>query len=335
MKIKIYLLVFYLSITSIIFPQSAQQYADIGDFELINKELIKDCKIGFRTYGSLNQEKSNAVMYCSWFGGTSEAIGSLIEKRNFIDTSKYFIVAFDALGNGISSSPSNYNESFPEITIRDMVNSQYKVLTEHLALNHLYAAIGGSMGSMQVFEWAVAYPNFIQKIIPYVSSPKLSSFDLLWMNTQLELIKTSKIYGVSEKEIKIISDMITALFARTPEYLNETINVNEFDTYLASFDKEPSAIFTTDNYVTQLKAMMKHDISRTFNYSMEETAKNIKSELFIIVSNTDLMVNPETSLEIGELTNARMLILENNCGHLAVGCELDRCREEISDFLEK
>lgn len=335
MKIKIYFIVLCLSILTTLYSQSSQQFANIGEFKVISGEIIKDCKIGYRTFGLLNEEKSNAIIYCSWFGGTSEAIGSLIEKRNFVDTSEYFIIAFDAIGNGVSSSPSNYEEIFPEITIRDMVNSQYIVLTEHLGLNHLYAAIGGSMGSMQVFEWAVAYPDFIDKIIPYVSSPKLSSYDLLWMNTQLKLIETSKKYGVTEKEIKSISDMITALFGRTPAYLNETISISEFDSYLASFDKEPSAVFTTDNYIAQLKAMMKHDISRSFSYSMIEAAENIKSQLFIIISKSDLMVNPATSIELAELTNAKILILENNCGHLAVGCELDRCREEIADFLKK
>lgn len=336
MKIKIFLIVFISSFAINVFSQSAQQFVNIGDYKLINDEIIKDCKIGFRTFGTLNEDKSNAIIYCSWFGGTSEAIGSLIEKKNFVDTSKFYIIAFDALGNGISSSPSNYEHSpFPEITIRDMVNSQQELLTKHLGLNHLYGAIGGSMGSMQVLEWAVAYPEFIEKIVAYVSSPKLTSYDLLWKNTQLKLIETSKKYGVSEKEIKTISDMMTALLARTPDYVNKNIKVEEFQSYLSSFEKEPSIIFTLDNYVAQMKAMIKHDISKCFDNSMGDAAKHIQAELFIIISENDLMVNPTTSIKLAEMTSAKLLVLENNCGHLAVGCELDRCREEINNFFEK
>ncbi len=336
MKRKIFLIVFISFFTLSIFSQSIQQFVNIGDFKLINDEIIKDCKIGFRTLGTLNEDKSNVIIYCSWFEGTSEAIGNLIEKKNFVDTSKFYIVAFDALGNGVSSSPSNYeNSCFPEITVRDMVNAQHVLLTKHLGLNHIYGAIGGSMGSMQVFEWAVAHPNYIDKIVAYVSTPKMTSYDLLWMNTQLKIIETSKKYGASEKEIKTITNMMTALFARTPDYVNENVKLDEFQPYLSSFENKPLTVFTVDNYVAQMKAMMKHDISKYFNSSMEEAAKHIQADLFIIISKNDLMVNPSTSVKLAEMTSAKLLVLENNCGHLAVGCELDRCREEINNFFEK
>jgi homoserine O-acetyltransferase len=225
------------------------------------------------------------------------------------------------------------NGLFPQITIRDMVNSQYKLVTEIFKLKHLFAAIGGSMGSMQVLEWAVAYPDFIDKIIAYVATPKMSSFDLLWMNTQLTMIESSRKNGMSEKEIKKISDMMTAIIARTPAYTIENTRVQDIPSYIASFDKEPSKVFTLDNYVTLLKAMMKHDISLEYNESMEQAAKSIKAKLFIIVSKTDMMVNPTEALRLIDLTNAKKLILQNNCGHLAVSCEIDKCREEIAKFL--
>jgi homoserine O-acetyltransferase len=66
---------------------------------------------------------------------------------------------------------------------------------------------------------------------------------------------------------------------------------------------------------------------------MEQAAKSIKAKLFIIVSETDMMVNPTEALRFIDLTNAKKLILQNNCGHLAVSCEIDKCREEIAKFL--
>jgi homoserine O-acetyltransferase/O-succinyltransferase len=83
-----------------------------------------------------------------------------------------------------------------------------------------------------------------------------------------------------------------------------------------------------------MKAMINHDISRKYNGSMEQTAGIIKSELFIIVAKNDMMVNPETSIKLAELTKARLTILENDCGHLAVSCEFDRVKEEIDDFFK-
>lgn len=329
---------FFLLLTFIItlnvFPQSIQQYMNIGNFEIVSGDTIYDCMVGFRTFGKPNTDTSNAVIYCSWFGGNSGGIATLIEKRNFIDTSKYFIIAFDALGDGISSSPSNYSHNnFPDITIRDMVNSQYVVLTKHLGIERLYGAIGGSMGSMQVLEWTVAYPHFINKIVAYVCSPKLTAYDLLWMNTQLRMMETLRKYGSTEKEIKTLSDMMTAWISRTPEYVSENIKVEDFENYFMKFENEPIQTFTNDNYIAQMKAMIQHDISREFNNSMEEAANAIKANLFLIVSKNDMMVNPLESIRLAELTNSRLLILDNNCGHLAVSCEFDRVKSEIDDFL--
>jgi homoserine O-acetyltransferase len=191
------------------------------------------------------------------------------------------------------------------------------------------------MGSMQVLEWAVTYPDFIDKIVAYVATPKMSSYDLLWMNTQLNFIESARKNGMSEKEINKISDMITAIIARTPDYVVENTDIAEFPEYLKSFDKEPDKTFTFDDYLAQLKAMMKHDISINFNGSMEDAAKNIKAELFIIVNETDILINPTQALNLANLTDVETLILNNNCGHLGVSCEIERCREEIAEFLEK
>lgn len=330
--IKLYLL-FFTIIAVNIQAQSGQLFASIGNFELVNGDTISDCKIGYRTFGKVNKDTSNVIIYCSWFEGTSEAIGSLIEKRNFIDTSKYFIIAFDALGNGVSTSPSNYPDSFPAITIRDMVNSQFIVLSDNLGIKHLHSAVGGSMGSMQVLEWAAAYPDFIDKIVAYVSSPKLSSYDLLWTNTQLKMIETLKKYGAEEKEIKTLSKMLTAWISRTPEYINAHIDINEFQSYLKFFEPDTLIPFTLDDYISQMKAMIAHDISRDYNFSMEETAENIKAKLLIIASRNDMMVNPDESIKLAELTGAELIILDNNCGHLAVSCELEKIKNEIDLFL--
>lgn len=337
MKRKVNIIIFLLVIiNTTIISQSNLIVVNIGELEMQSGEII-NCNIGYRTFGKINSDSSNIIIYPTWFEGTTEGIASLIEKFNFVDTTKYFIIAIDALGNGVSSSPSNYksDKTFPEITIRDMVNSQYKFLTQVLGFNHLYGAIGGSMGSMQVLEWSVAYPGFIDKIAAYVSSPKMTSYDLLWMNTQLNFIESARKQSMSDREIKKISEMITALIARTPAYIVSSTSLENFSEYLSSFDKEPSKIVTLDDYLTQLKAMMKHDISINFNNSLEETAENIKAKLFIICSETDMMVNPTETKKLAKLTNAKALYLNNNCGHLAVNCELERCKKEIAEFFNK
>lgn len=333
--ISILITVFLLS--KVIIAQSQQQFANIGTLELISGNTITNCTIGYRTFGKVNSDSSNVIIYPTWFEGTTENIARLIQKYSFIDTSKYYIIAIDALGNGVSTSPSNYNvykiKSLPEISIRDMVNSQYKLLTEIFKLKNIFAAVGGSLGAMQVMEWSVAYPDYISKIVAYVGTPKMSTYDLLWINTQLNIIETGKRYEVPEYEIRKSLEMLMAAMGRTPEFIINKIKPQDFQNYLKDFDKEYSTTLTLDDYQWQLKAILDHDISKTFGGSMEETAKSIKAKFFLIISETDLLVNPIETKKFAKLTNAKTLFLNNNCGHLAVSCEIDRCRDEIANFL--
>ena len=334
----IFLMLVIFSDTFII-AQSQQQFAEIGDLELVSGDVITNCKIGYRTFGKLNTDSSNVIIYPTWFEGTTENVGRLIEKYRFIDTTKYFIIAIDALGNGVSTSPSNYNvykiKSLSDITIRDMVNSQFKMLTEVFKFKHIFAAVGGSLGAMQVLEWAVAYPDFISKIVAYVGTPKLSTYDLLWNNIQLNIIETGKRYGVPDFETRKSLAMMMAAMGRTPEFIIEKIKPEDFQNYLKDFDKEYSSTFTLEDYEYQLKAIMHHDIAKGFNGSMEDAANSINAKLFLIISETDLLVNPIETKKLAKLTNAKTLILNNNCGHLAVSCEIERCRDEIALFLEQ
>ncbi len=326
------------TISSIQFAPAQQKFAEIGNLKLISGGVVENCKIGFRTFGKLNQDSSNAIIFPTWFEGTTDDISHLIQKYSFLDTTKYFIIAVDALGNGVSSSPSNYNiykiKSFPEITIRDMVNSQHKFITEKMKLNHLFAAVGGSLGAMQVLEWSVAYPDFVSNVVAYVGTPKMSTYDLLWINAQLNIIETGKKYGVTEKEIRKSLAMMMAGIAKTPDYFVEKIKPQDFPNYINNFDKEYSNNFTLEDYEFHLKAISNHDISKKFGGTMEETAQQIKTKLFFIISETDLLIDPSETKRFAELTKSKILLLNNNCGHLAVSCEIDRCRKAISEFFE-
>ncbi len=331
---NVFFILFFLVIPSLSKPQTIQKYFEIGELNLVNGNVIFDCKIGYRTIGKMNEDSSNIIIYPTWFEGTSKDIITLIEKYNFIDTTRYFIISIDALGNGISTSASNYGKDFPQITIRDMVNSQYKLLTEQLGIDHIFAVIGGSMGSMQALEWSVLFPDFMEKVVAYSTTPKMSTYDLLLLNTRIEILETLKGKGSSEKEIQKITKMMTAFLGKTPGFIIENIKPENFPEYLSSFDGEPSKTFTSDDFLIHLKAMRMHDISQGFN-SMEDAAKNIKAEMFIIVSTTDMLVNPTNALKLADILECRKLVLNNTCGHLAPSCEIERVKEEINQFLSE
>lgn len=339
MKSIIKAFLIFIFITLSLKPQSEQQFADLGNFKLVSGEIIYHCKVGYRTFGMLNQDKSNAILFPTWFGGKSEHLANLIGLDKLVDSEKYFVIAVDALGNGVSSSPSNCeyqkNRNFPEITTKDMVNSQYRLLTEHLGIKKLFGIIGGSMGGMQVFEWIVSYPGFMQKAAAYVGSPKLTSFDLMLWQSELNAIEEGWKGNLPDSEIVKTVMTIQDLLMRTPEYMIEKTKPEEVSQKLLNIYKSSSISFNSYNWAAQLKAMMSHDISKNFNKSMNEAAEKVKTKLFIIVSSTDLIVNPKPALEFAELVDAETYIFENNCGHLAPGCEMETFKEMVHNFFDE
>jgi homoserine O-acetyltransferase len=126
-----------------------QQYR-IGDFKLEGGEIIRDFSISYVTHGTLNASKTNAILMVTAISGNHHRLDFLIGPGKALDPTKYFIVATDAIGNGLTTSPSNSTSQprmqFPRFLIRDMVHSQYRLLTEHLGITHVVAVIGPSMG---------------------------------------------------------------------------------------------------------------------------------------------------------------------------------------------
>jgi len=317
-------------------PQGIQQYGEIGDLVLTSGDTLYECKIGYRTFGKMNSEKDNIVVYLTFFGGTTTHLANLIGRGKIVDSTDYFIITIDALGNGISTSPSNYKEGehFPQITIRDMVNSQYMLLTKHLGIESIYCLIGGSMGGMQAFEWVKGYPGFMECAVIYLGTPQLTSYDLLSSNSLLRTLKVGKESGVPEKELQQLRDLFIAVNAQTPEYRLGKTKRREFNEFFNGYLKrEANPNYTVDNTIAQTEAMLSMDIIGEGGF--EEAAKIIKARLFIIVSATDHIVNPSPAIELAAVTKSRLLILENNCGHGAVSCEMERVSKAIAEFLIK
>ncbi|MCD6234546.1 MAG: alpha/beta fold hydrolase [Candidatus Marinimicrobia bacterium] len=324
---------------SVLHGASLQQFAEIGDFTLFDGDVIENCRVGYRIVGTFPRDEDEIVVFPTWFGGTSEHVEGLIRAYNFIDTTRFTIIIMDAFGNGVSSSPSNSitqkDDLFPEFTILDMVRAQYLVLTQTLRLNHVYAVVGGSMGSMQAFEWLVTYPSFMDKVVAYVSTPRMTSGDLLHKEFQLRLIQMARTYRVPEKRLMMLLDMSQDLVARTPEYLVTEIPVEKFEDYLEKFEQSSGRVFNSYNWESQLKAMMNHNIGKHFENGYDEAVSEAIADLLVIVNRRDHLVMPQPALDLADRLNAETFILDNKYGHLGITPEIDRVIPVIHTFLER
>ncbi|MBS0617018.1 MAG: homoserine O-acetyltransferase [Spirochaetes bacterium] len=172
----------------------ATQFFTFADFLLENGERLSTVTLAYETYGTLNAARSNAILIAHAFSGDAHAAffhegdnrpgwwDNMIGPGKAFDTNKYFVICSNVIGGCAGSTgPSSldpatgapYALDFPQITIKDMVAAQKK-LVEHFGIEKLYSLAGGSMGGMQVVEWLVSHPHSMLSAIPIATTARHS-----------------------------------------------------------------------------------------------------------------------------------------------------------------
>jgi homoserine O-acetyltransferase/O-succinyltransferase len=308
----------------------AQQFAAFGDFKLRSGTVIHDFRLGYRTLGTLNAEKSNAVLWPTWLGGTSEDLLQFAGQGKVVDTNSYFVILVDSIGNGVSSSPSNSKTQsrlkFPEFAIRDMVESEHRLATEVLRLSHLHAVVGLSMGGMQAFEWALSYPDFMDLVVSMAGSPQSTSFDKLLWTAQIDAIELDPAWNRGDPTSPLtrgiaLAREIDSMNGTSPAYRVAQTNPAAFGKFLSqlrgSATAEGGAAW---GQIRQRQAIISHDIPAEFGMTLEQSAARLRAKLLVIVSPEDHTVNPEPAMRFAAAANAPLVKLDSPCGHGSLAC---------------
>jgi homoserine O-acetyltransferase len=187
----------------------AKKIFELPDFRTENGAVLKDVRIGWESYGTLNDDRSNAILVTHYFSGTSHAAGyydaadelpgywdTIIGPGKALDTSKYFVFSSDTLvninahhPNVVTTGPASinprtrkpYGMTFPIVSIGDFVNVQ-KALVESLGIRKLKAIVGPSMGALQAYQWAVSYSHMVERIVPVIGAAGGSPFLIAWLD---------------------------------------------------------------------------------------------------------------------------------------------------------
>ena len=315
-----------------------QQFASLGDFKLESGQVIKNCRIGYRTYGKLNSAKNNGILFPSWFGGTAKDV-EYTDPWKAIDTTKYYLIIADALGDGVSSSPSNsmtqHGPRFPHFSVRDMVESQYRLLINKMGIVHVRAVMGISMGGIQTFQWSVSHPYFMDVLIPIVGSPRPSSYDLMGYNIYRRVIEEDAGFNHGNYKVNPIivpAAMLSEFASTTPEYKVKTMSRDSFAVWMKKVQTTKNRDW--NDYLYQTIAVINHDISKPYGGNMQEAAKHVKAKMLIISSKQDHLVNPAPAIEFSKLLPAKLMVLDSDRGHVAPDFNDPQMRTAIVVALE-
>ena len=305
-----------------------QMFASLGDLKLTSGEIINDCQIGYRTYGNLSATRDNVVVMPTWHTGSTWDLEryEVVGPGKLLDTNRYFVITIDALGNGVSTSPSNSKSQsgagFPQVSIADMVHSQYRLLTETLEIPSVHAVIGISMGGMQTFQWIRQYPVYMNKAVAIDGSPYLTSYDVIQWQTHLNIIEVMQESARSNSEIAAVLGPLNLLTLWTPDYFVENVARADLDDFLEQ-DAKGRENFDGHDYIVQTQAMIDHD-------AFDESTV---ADLLVVIVPEDHMVNPTPAKSLATSVDAELVEIHSNCGHMGTTCEAAEVARQVNDFL--
>jgi homoserine O-acetyltransferase len=170
---------------------STTEIFELGRFSLTTGFTLPNAKLAYNTHGKLNTARDNAILFPNFLGGSPEALEIWIGNGRPLDPGRYFIILPGQFGNGVSSSPSNtpspYDRgAFPAINVADDVIAQHRLVSEHFGIEKLQLVLGWSVGALQTYEWAVRFPNMVQRVASIAGAPKPSAWTHTWLQIVLE-----------------------------------------------------------------------------------------------------------------------------------------------------
>jgi len=336
-------------------PQQApHQSRSPGDLKLESGEVIKDFSISYVTHGKLNEKKSNAVLMVTAISGNHHRIDFMIGPGKALDTDKYFIVCTDAIANGLSTSPSNSKAqprmAFPKFAIRDMVESQYRLMKEKLGIDHVVAVVGPSMGGMQTLQWGVSHPDYMDALVAMVPLAKTPGWTVAVLEASRKAImndaawKDGNYDAPPEKGVRLWRDILSLLSARTPDmYAAQFKNGMDALPWMEAQETAALKLFDANDWIYQTWAYERHDVGSTQGFG-GDTAKalaSIKAKTLILTGTKDLL-NPEAEpTEAGKnIPNVKMMTISPGTvtGHAAAGgaipADVEFLNRETGAFLD-
>ncbi len=334
-----------------------------GDLEVEAGVVLGDVQVAYRTWGRLNEAGDNAILVCHALTADHNADlwwGDAIGPGRGIDTDRWFVVCANVLGScyGTTGPPSPHPErlgqwggDFPHVTIRDIVALQHR-LVEHLGITRLALVVGGSMGGMQVLEWALMYPERVAAIAPISVGAYHSPWCIGTSEAQRQAIFADPRWNGGHydpdhpptaglavaRQIAIVSyrspASFTEKFGRRQEFgSNADEGLFDVESYLRYQGEALVRRFDAASYVTLTYAMDSHDVGRERGEIEDVLGKLDVPALVIGISSDTLYPVDEQHVLADLIPDARYEELDVPHGHDGFLIEHQAVSGLVGDFL--
>nr|WP_219821584.1 homoserine O-acetyltransferase [Sneathiella aquimaris] len=344
--------------------------------------MMRDISVSYNTYGTLNADKSNAVLVCHALTGDQYAASQqpltgkdgwwtiMIGPGKVLDTDKYFIVCSNVLGGCMGTTgPKDINPEtgkpyaldFPIITIGDMVRLQ-ALLQDYLEIPDWFSVIGGSMGGMQVLEWASSYSERCFSVIPIATAAKHSAQNIAFHEVGRQAVMADPNWHgghYQEQNSKPRAGLAVARMAAHVTYLSESAlhrkfgrNLQDRDKLAYGFDADFQVEsylryqginfvdrFDPNSYLYITRAMDYFDLARDNGGSLAKAFEGADTRFCVVSFSSDWLFPTTESKEIVRALNAvaanvSFVEIETDKGHDAFLLDTPHMLETIGGFLQ-
>src|SRR5205807_1823679 len=303
------------------YPAPAESDYTIRDFRFTSGETLPELRLHYRTLGKAEKDTqgktTNAVLIMHGTTGSSaqfirpEFAGELFEKDQPLDATKFFIVLPDGIGHGKSSKPSDsMHTKFPRYGYIDMVEAQYRLLTEGLGVNHARLVMGTSMGGMHTWLWGEAHPDFMDALMPLASLPiQISGRNRAWRRMIIDTIRSDPAWNGGEYKaqppsLRTAAEILWFMSSNPVLRLKEAPTLAKADEVL---DK-----FVADYMKTSDANDVLYAVEASHDYDPGPNLEKIRAPLLAINSADDLINPPELSIlerEIKRVRHGRAIVI--------------------------
>lgn len=301
------------------------QHLDLGNMCLESGETLFDAFVSYVVHGKLSRRQDAVILITTAIGSTHHRLDFLIGPGKALDTDKFSIVVVDAIGNGLSISPSNSQRQsgadFPRFSIRDMVTSQ-RLLLDHLGVGRLAAVVGASMGGMQALQWGVSHPQRMAALVamtPMACTARWSQLVNEMSRRALFLDPACRLPRPRDDAMRLWTPLTQLLMTRTAGAL-------------ASFESQAQLFQWIDMQATVLRqdgpdpfdwcyqswAYDAHDLGSTPPFAGDTAAalKSIEAATLVLAPTLDLYNPPQAAhAVIGTTPKAHFVELPGDWGH--------------------